>query len=401
MQGLLADVRNYLKGDEDYKYANILPLARGPEGDLQFAMPSSVRQGLLEVVDSVTLPGDVYAGRRSATPEDAANFGLSLLGGSSVVPKPDNALGMFGGRNALNVNRQALERFESGNALPSDSARLDTKFFKGPAGETFFEIDDSKSFISPDAVNRGKVVIKEGGNVLSNIFRADDLYDAYPELADLLIFPTRDKSYRGTYEGLLGRSGAKMTLNPNLTPEEARKVILHEGTHAVQSFEDFPRGTSPNRMKDIVVDRMDQAARLARDKSVAPTLEGLGGRNMFDVYLDLMNRAVGSERSPDMLYLKSAGEFAARNVADRANMSADQRLRKNPARTEGVPFLGPFKTPAGRKILNDNSGVFFMDRSGNRVYPEDVLQDLTNEQNYGMRTGILDFLRDFYKNEAR
>ena len=37
MQGLLADVRNYLKGDEDYKYANILPLARGPEGDLQFS----------------------------------------------------------------------------------------------------------------------------------------------------------------------------------------------------------------------------------------------------------------------------------------------------------------------------------------------------------------------------
>jgi hypothetical protein len=401
MRGLLDDIKQYLGGEEGYKYAEVLPASRSPDGDLEFAVPNSVRQGLLELINAATLPGDVYAGRRDATVEDAANFGLSLLGGSSAVPKPDNALGMFGGRNALNVNKQALERFESGNALPSDSSRLDTKFFTGPAGETFFEIDDSKSFISPDAINRGKVVINEEGNVLSNIFRADDLYNAYPELADLPVFPTSEKAYLGTYQGLLGEAGSKMTLNPNLSPQEARKVILHEGGHAIQSFEDFPRGTNSNRMKNIVVDRMDQSARLARDKSVSPELEGLGGRNMFDVYLDLMNRAVGNERSPDMLYLKSAGEVAARNISDRANMSVDQRLRKEPARTEGIPFFGPFQKPVGKKILNDSAGVFFMDRSGNRVYPEDVLQDLTNEQNYGMNTGVLEFLRELYKNEAQ
>lgn len=356
MQGLLADVRNYLKGDEDYKYANILPLARSPEGALQFAMPGAVRQGLLEVVDSVTLPGDVYAGRRSATPEDAANFGLSLLGGSSVVPKPDNALSMFGGPRARTFNPKDLEKAQHLDRLrsfPQSPREIydQTGLTKGVDGMFRFEIDDSQATLAsrfPEDriknLNDALARANEGPS-LGDILRHPLLYENYPALSKIgFKIAPEGSDYAGVaLQGTRKTRPVVVAEDPRIRGrDETMRTILHEGQHLIQDIEGFETGANTSlftKYRPEIIRNVDFINQMIK-QHMDDFQSGMISREQFDsTYEKLLNERDKFARfyDPQQSYKNVGGEVESRNVENRMNFTPNQRAYTLPVKTEDVP----------------------------------------------------------------
>ena len=273
----------------------------------------------------------------------AGQRGANQIEGRSTQSRapPRNRYSMAGvnARGAdLNALEQAQEMKEKGE---SDEAIFkQTGWYVGADGEWRFEIDDSKMEFFRDGdvelmkeapyrrmqeltdkwaksieTNGEGLTTEEDAELerlqeqyddriwaekyqLRDFIKHEELFRAYPALRYYsLVFKNMSIEEKGYFSPKDGT----IVLNSDLIGDP-RRTIIHEIQHVIQEKEGFARGASPKYWND----RME---------------EGFTKKN-----------AAGEEMLPGELYKNTAGEIEARNVADRLNMTAEERRNRMPDR---------------------------------------------------------------------
>jgi len=82
----MAGLKDLLKQEPGYTYGDVLPVRRRTDGsgNPELAVPGLLSGAINSAADAFTLPGDVAAGRRVGTPEEAANLALNVVGGRNA-----------------------------------------------------------------------------------------------------------------------------------------------------------------------------------------------------------------------------------------------------------------------------------------------------------------------------
>ena len=211
--------------------------------------------------------------------------------------------------------------------------------------------------------------VRKSPYYLDEIVKHDALFEAYPALRDVKV---RFEANTGNKEGSYHPEENEFVLRTGLKlePEKLKSTLIHEIQHAIQEQEGFARGanigywdemiqggysrrkndgrierarqeyhdifnSAPEEFKDKV--RKINRARLDGDYDTADTVID----ELYDSeYADLWSRLDeaefewrsdrGEELNAGDLYLNTAGEIEARDVAERRNLSADERRARMP-----------------------------------------------------------------------
>ena len=290
----------------------------------------------------------------------------------------------FAGEKAATANKLTLENAKAMLEAGADpeTVRRETGWYKGYDGKWRFEIDDSK------------IEIKEVHifNYLGDMISHPELFTAYPELKDVPVSFQKLDGARGQYTRNSGYAFGDIDIDISLknNHEELKSTLIHEIQHAIQDYEEFARGASPDywerksaegydsrtneyrqkekglhekyesikRNKPEFFDEMEalMATRpnVPRGRLDAVTFEKIeedppewkafdaerdrleakyGWQDVFDfmdLKNDLDNISSKGRRTPYELYYATAGEVEARDAAKRLDLDAEQRKNTRP-----------------------------------------------------------------------
>jgi hypothetical protein len=84
---------------------------------------------------------------------------------------------------------------------------------------------------------------------LPEVFKQTGLYEKYPWLKDVQLFPSMSQE-RGSF------SNGHIFINKDLPASDAKDVILHEIQHAIQEREGFAKGGSPEVMSKANIEQI-------------------------------------------------------------------------------------------------------------------------------------------------
>ena len=235
----------------------------------------------------------------------------------------------YAGEKAKNADRLKLstaeQMLESG--VDAETVRKETGWFKGYDGKWRFEIDDSElevafngKFSRNPKIKRYAELVekvyfldtatqqeqeelslldKKIGNKsivpdkLGDLIKHPTLFEAYPELADIDIYFNETEKTASYHPGFKEISIPK-SLKRDI--ENFKRTLIHEIQHAIQDIEGFAGGSNPDMFNDT------------------------------------------EKQSAFEQYRNTAGEIEARDVANRVNMTAEQRKNTRPDidRTDAV-----------------------------------------------------------------
>jgi hypothetical protein len=331
----------------------LLPIEVSDEGGFGLAMPQIIPSIANEVYDAVTLPGDVYSGKREPTAEEALRFTGTLAGGGLLAPVPKNSLRIFGGPTARTANKPALKQAQKMELDGSSENEIiaQTGWFKGADDKWRFEIDDSKASLA-GAPTVGSL---DRQSSIRQVIDHDELFKAYPELADI-----RPAPIEGKYVGAFMPAGKiidydRIGINPTRSPEEIKGTALHEIQHAIQKREGFARGGNPDEFVAEAAKAMDdipvlnkKLSEVSREIKIAEegVLKASGlvetalarekVNSLKGAYESVLKQKeeVVSKMDPIGRYLNQAGEVEARNVQARIDMTPKERASVIPRTTE-------------------------------------------------------------------
>ena len=216
--------------------------------------------------------------------------------------------------------------------------------FKGrDDGKMRAEIDASKAKLKKKGWAMYKAVEYEEKDFckLGDLLSYPELYAAYPWLKGVAI----DKRWKG-----MKVSGALMTpldsdrvkrikLGEKETEDEMRRTLLHEVQHLIQQVEHFAAGAPNDEGVRMIMRELGREDELPPEEVVDP--------DDFDAHMQRFEQK-------DTLYHRAAGEIEARNVAQRADMTALQR--------RWFPFNRTLDTPAERAIAYDVNDFYYARR---------------------------------------
>lgn len=280
---------------------------------------------------------------------------LYALGRGRLARNLDNQVGMFAGVNARTADRAALARAEemAAQGASRDEIWAETGWFKGVDGQWRFEIDDSGTRLSDEALDffyRGEAVGETTPYTTNarGVLQHPELYEAYPELGGRATRIERTTDDPFSYHGDYTPGSGMIRMN---APDSAaaRSGLLHESQHAIQREEGFATGGSPdrgNRLADI-----ERFARQAYEEAGEMTddqlmweLGGMEGprppsptnRPSWDE-LTRRQQIEHFEAGRSRAYRHLAGEAEARNVEYRRDLTPEERRARPPWETEDVP----------------------------------------------------------------
>lgn len=218
----------------------------------------------------------------------------------------------YGGENARNADREALERAQRMEEQGFDKRQIfrDTGWFRGADGKWRFEIDDSgmkyhragdaqfakdhaeyrtykeleRKFIDGTITEQELAQMQElsgtwfreagrlgqrvarGNATLANMLDHDALFEAYPQLREVKV---RFGDTGDNADGWWDESRNEIVFSERLRHADSaylEGVLLHEIQHAIQDMEGFARGSSPKYWEDI--QNSDRAIRV-NDRKIA------------------------------------------------------------------------------------------------------------------------------------
>lgn len=378
----LAQVARYQKTGS--LYSDLLP----PRPDLRLG-----KQGLLDLMNEA----HKQELARTADPVAYYQANPQAQGLIDVTPEMDiidviGGLGpkaaIFAGAKAKNAALDMLGMAKKMDikGIDRDTIWKNTGWGRGIDGEWRFEIPDNKAVYSSKGLQEAKQdnVTYKTGKLPQGLIH-QDLYENYPELADVKLIDHNFKDSGGT-AGMYLRSDPTLTLWDSHIPK--RKVALHEGMHGVQGIEGFATGGSemmfknPERLADTPLYKGWKAEQPIRDEieSIIQTpkykAEAVESNKFFEPYgkriQDLSSKKASiyeidavfnefkteqaarfpelgrvkmledslrfpkKEPTPHEAYKSLAAEVEARNVERRADMEWYERRAKAPWRTQDV-----------------------------------------------------------------
>lgn len=124
------------------------------------------------------------------------------------------------------------------------------------------EFDDSKAeLLDVDPVYLLKFKPEEPVSV-GDILKYDDLFEAYPEARNIKIVPHKmkgDESYGGAFtRPTKSNPRGGISLNPNMTPDQIRSVLLHELQHYVQFADYLHRGANQREFLPAGINQVEK-----------------------------------------------------------------------------------------------------------------------------------------------
>lgn len=188
-----------------------------------------------------------------ATYGDVLNTAAGMAGAGAPVTIPEDALGMFAGRNSPKADLSALDRAEimEESNYNRDEIYSHTGWFRGLDGNWKFELPDDQFRLSDPVRERflsGDVSGVTGPAEL--VFDNSSLHQAYPDAN------VKANVALGGVGGYFLRGGQTPDLaaaaGPNLSSIEG--VALHELQHAAQEYEGWSRGANVGQVTQMQED---------------------------------------------------------------------------------------------------------------------------------------------------
>ena len=308
---------------------------------------------------------------RSVADSSAATSGQNAAASARRGTGDDGNRLSYAGVNAKTADmrslREARELEEAGAA--AETIREATGWFRGADGKWRFEIDDSAMKYDATGERNGR----DRNEAMEDYISHNELFEAYPELRDVrVVFEQLEPGEKGFYDA----RKKKVHLSEKLK-NAAESTLLHEVQHAIQRTEGFSGGASPEYWARKDYESGDKISeRLQRQYD--ETLNGLSKeeQNQYIRYMELdremerlfsadensedgqkyakleaeqdalyqklwvhdwfrklidLNRKIGNPGEEyTRLYKNTAGEIEARDVANRRELTAEERRKKAP-----------------------------------------------------------------------
>lgn len=277
-------------------------------------------EGLLENIKSFM---DTPVGDEEASPRAFA--ALAPLTG--VGSAPEGALGALIGSRArtwpTKLANPIARSFSANKFTPADFVKRveDSPFELGPTGRMLKLAKPMPNL----ALSKNLSGLDKLGDALTG---ADDLFAAYPDMADILLalHPGMGETVKGRY--LKGDLNTLETigLSPKMSMEEVLPTIRHEIQHGIQHREDWPGGYNVDAARqsieqarnDFVQHLMQGHGYEDRQAKIAAIWAGHRNRPLPTALQDdsqavrLFDRLQGLGIDPGNAYLREIGEQEAR-----------------------------------------------------------------------------------------
>lgn len=269
-----------------------------------------------------------------------ANLGKGMVDLASPEKGVSPSLFM-GALGARTFSHEAANKFLLGEMKGHSVNRLwrETGTFRGAEGTLRQEIPDEGSKLKVENLHsdtkREYHGVKEN-STLEDILHHPKLFEAYPELKDMEVYPILDPWNLNS--GEFNPRDFKIGLAPDFS-EDMLSTLLHEVQHAIQHLEGFKQGASPESVEPYVAKALEAAMTKSKFKET-------------DLPFKLDPKSV-KEFIKDQSYLayrKVAGEAEARNVQTRQNFTEGQRSLLSPRATSEIPFERQLNPPSKKGI---------------------------------------------------
>jgi len=329
--------------------------------DTEWAVPNIVHAPYYAAKQLLSPEGQYRLGQ-----EDAEGVRLSLeaaggaltgsLAANAITGIETNSLGTFIGRIGANNLAKAgrptaklaiemAEAMEAQGAKPSQIRDRTNRLIetddpglggvhKGADGQWRLELDDSTTAIAEKGPKRSTL-----GRQLGH----PDLYEAYPDLAS---YPLER---HGDFVGAnFTPSTRRIRLGDPVSEHGVLGDTLHEAQHGIQSIENFARGSSidtelaalrrrappPTGLRQETIARAE--SELARRRRTEPSFLGSEAERQLADTIERARQAHLEDTAADR-YVRAAGEQEAYNTGWRLPLSAAERRRIHPNRTQVYP----------------------------------------------------------------
>lgn len=208
--------------------------------------------------------------------------------------------------------------------------------FTGPEGLPRYEIDDSNMEVVTN--------LKPGQSAkLGDVIQHDELFDSYPQARDINV-----EVKTGALGAAYSKAGNKITIYDPLGKGIDNslfysRALVHEIQHYLQGIEGFAVGGSirewnRDQIRDEIEYTGDELRSVAESDFESPQ-EADQYRRRLEDKLDVLGNAYRAKGGLDY-YNRLAGEFEARDVANRLDMTAEERAQTAPYSSEEVPAGG-------------------------------------------------------------
>ena len=231
-------------------------------------------------------------------------------------------LGVTGAARLSNASKvvedlKYAKEMEQNNKTPKE-IKLATSWEKGIDGKWRLEVPDAK-LKDPNLTQLSFAAFEddyfnEEPTVKLKDFIVDpELFKAYDYLNSIKItFSSKYSPSEAAYSPNMGT----IYLSKNEDVGNVLPFIIHEVQHVIQFREEFPRGGTPDNVRQMVESKMRMLSSVSKD--LQAKLQSAAEKNDFDLYFSL------------------AGEVEARNAQRRLSMSPEERLETLLADTEDV-----------------------------------------------------------------
>jgi hypothetical protein len=202
------------------------------------------------------------------------------------------------------------------------------------------------------------------GNYMKYGYQHPELYEAYPELAEIVL----RQNNRGS-PGMLGSQyGNQVNLyERGLLQKNPGSTVAHELQHAIQDIEKTATGGNvemfqreryeANNKIGALNDRMTMLVRL-KDEETDPAVKAVLQKQYDETMDEKLKLIPKANIEPHDAYRRLAGEAEARAVQSRLDMTPSERMAKFPLESYDVPIDElDIRTPADRVHFSDNPDV--------------------------------------------
>jgi len=284
----------------------------------QAAMSMAVPQAVANVPISIAqilknIPSLMRQSKRVLSQEPTPEYllgmteltGLTIGGGAKGgLPKGETGTGLFygvqgglktGKIKSLRAAKDLLIKGEKeGKVISSNEIRKQTGWFKNPYDKKWrFELDDSGMKFKKDIKSR-EVYQLGSGTKLGELIEHEELFKAYPAFRKIEVKFKEKSGERGSVRIDPETKERIIFLNPHMSLNGTKQVIVHEVQHIIQGVENFAAG---------------------------------GNKEMFPSAYDLWKKGKTPPPGydPHREYLKLAGEIEAREAAKRWGLKSVER----------------------------------------------------------------------------